>query len=776
MMTANKVSWDLLKHNADEASHTPERDMPEVKQLTVTLKLPSAKLATVGANTQMSLAETSDDTQLGPENGFIASIKADDPEKQDARQEDSSTADANTSTHEATTNDDNDVIKIEHPTESDGIMTDVPPEDPIQQLSRAGSTKDGTMQDARPVPDQAKITTEGNIKEEHTEEVDTTAPVPMPDGVSDAIIYHSSHFPQPTDEQRAAEYHDAACSDGHLSDKDSTVVQVSASTEPITREQQREDMPLDAQDQKSEATKPALSQQSQVAEKSLPSQHQDLWHETTDPVSQQSQSPLQPAAVVDPTLLEIQRLEHLAEKRKEALHAARARAQAMPSNFAQGGLSMASALPVPQPVAPQQLPGAFFNHPSYLAQGYPAMNLQYPTYDYPFQGHMPRPMMQTRYPPHGYAPQAAPGLLPGPNGTLTNEQFHQMTQAPQYQLQQHASTAQSQYQSPQSHDHGVTVTHSESDSEDLPLNSHTKLQIIAQHQSTSGPIYASHQDSSEAQQYHSGHLDEAENSSIEAHPKSSPHPSSASTIDFALPRYAVDRQPLEKKDDIPSAKISIPGLVREELLLSPDHADQEIHLLLNLFLPAQQLLATPDPEPATAVLNFHNIAVMVIEAFVQFEIGDEFGTGRGHWHTDHDNDAEGEYIRVRDAKDANPDDIFFAVVDRWRAGIESGRKGVLLIRGAQEFCDVALDIIYYVKEHGLLRPELKGKKGKGKEKDEENVDEEEGEMKGKKRGAQKVNEVQPRKRAKTEKPKTTPVKGGKSKVKPKVVVSKAVRK
>jgi hypothetical protein len=233
-------------------------------------------------------------------------------------------------------------------------------------------------------------------------------------------------------------------------------------------------------------------------------------------------------------------------------------------------------------------------------------------------------------------------------------------------------------------------------------------------------------------------------SSTEQDPSSSPRP-----IYWRLPTYEATFEPPKTKDEIPLAKISIPGLVREELLLSPDHVEQETHLLLNVFLPAQQALATPDPSPAVAVLNFHTIAVMVIEAFIQFEIGDEWGEGRGHWHTEHDAGDE-EYRRVRNAKDAEPDEIFFAVIDRWRAGMESNKEPAKLIRGAQEFCDVALDVVYYIKEHGLqeserIREDKKRRKKAGTE----------GKTGGK-RGAQKVvSEPKVRKKAKTSAAKTS---------------------
>ena len=243
-------------------------------------------------------------------------------------------------------------------------------------------------------------------------------------------------------------------------------------------------------------------------------------------------------------------------------------------------------------------------------------------------------------------------------------------------------------------------------------------------------------------------------------------PPPAVAIDWKLPSYEVLHDPPTKKDDPLFARVSIPGLVREELLLSPDHAAQETHLLLHIFLPGQRALATPDPEPARAVLVFHHIATMVIEAFTQFEIGDEFGLGRGHWHDAHDQGDE-EYVRKGDARDASPDEIFFAVVDRWRAGLEAGKKGFQLVRGVQEFCDVALDVIYYVKENGLLGEEVGKKKGtKGAAK----KDGEEGDTREKRKGAQKVNELQPRKKVKTEKAE----KGAKTKAKPKVKAKPAV--
>lgn len=239
-------------------------------------------------------------------------------------------------------------------------------------------------------------------------------------------------------------------------------------------------------------------------------------------------------------------------------------------------------------------------------------------------------------------------------------------------------------------------------------------------------------------------------------------PSSAGSIDWTLPRYEAQFEPGATKNDPTVAKVSIPGMVREEIFLSPDHAEQETHLLLHIFLPNQQRLETPDTHPAIAVLNFHTVAVMVIEAFVQFEIGDEFGLGRGHWHNDHDEDGVAEYQRVRDAKDADPDDIFFAVIDRWRAGLESNKQPSKLIRGSQEFCDIALDIIYYIRENGLLkerqravRSDKGANRGAKKAEEQEQSEDEDTPMKGTKRGAGKFHKPKVTKKAKVQpKPKT----------------------
>ncbi|KAH7079608.1 hypothetical protein FB567DRAFT_606971 [Paraphoma chrysanthemicola] len=272
--------------------------------------------------------------------------------------------------------------------------------------------------------------------------------------------------------------------------------------------------------------------------------------------------------------------------------------------------------------------------------------------------------------------------------------------------------------------------------------------------------------------------------------------SSNASINWTLPKYDLQTEPGKTKHDPTVAKISIPNLVREELLLSPDHAEQETHLLVNLFLPAQQALSEPDPEPAVAVLNFHTIAVMVIEAYVQYEIGDEFGTGRGHWHNAHDEGQE-EYERLRDARDADPDEIFFAVIDRWRAGLEAGKQPSKLIRGAQEFCDTALDLVYYIKENGLVKERKRAVRAdKGVKKGARKVGDGEGDGdgdgghtvgvgagKGAKSGkrAAPVNTVEARKKPKVEKAKAKGKAAEKTKRKrkdtgPAITVMKAERK
>lgn len=268
-------------------------------------------------------------------------------------------------------------------------------------------------------------------------------------------------------------------------------------------------------------------------------------------------------------------------------------------------------------------------------------------------------------------------------------------------------------------------------------------------------------------------------------------------ISWKLPTHEATYHAPSTTSSLPSATVSLPHLVRETLLLTEDHSAQEMQLLLNVFLPAQRALSVPDPEPAHAVLNFHTIAVMVLEAYVQYEIGDEMGRGYGFHggnsavrphpststaHTSTSSTpfpavASEEPPRIRSATSADVDDIFFAVVDRWRAGLAAGSQMLQRIRGCQEFCDVALDVIHSVKEHGLLAPEkeegrkrkersdkgvVRGPKGGGGGKGEVGTKRKADAIGGK--VEKKVNPVESRKKAKTETEKAKTKGKGKGKV------------
>lgn len=240
---------------------------------------------------------------------------------------------------------------------------------------------------------------------------------------------------------------------------------------------------------------------------------------------------------------------------------------------------------------------------------------------------------------------------------------------------------------------------------------------------------------------------------------------------WKLPTYEVSLERPTKKDDYAVAKISIPGIVREEIYLSPEYSAQEMHLFVNVFLPAHKALNEPDPEPAHAILNFHTISNMVMDAYVQYEIGDVFGLSNNNpaYGAKATQDNE-EYERRYDAQDADIDDIFFAVVDRWRAGLESKKEPAHLVRGSREFTDVALDVIQYIKENGMVAqpkerkqrkdkgvPRKKagetatpaaGAKGKGKAKEEKTPT--------KRAAEQNVNTLQARKKTKVAPGNTTP--------------------
>lgn len=257
-------------------------------------------------------------------------------------------------------------------------------------------------------------------------------------------------------------------------------------------------------------------------------------------------------------------------------------------------------------------------------------------------------------------------------------------------------------------------------------------------------------------------------------------------ISFKLPPYNVELVPQKAADDSPEVKVSLPGMPREVLILTVDHGFQEFHLLENLFIPGQQSLSAPPTadESRYALLNFHTVATMVLESYAVHEEGDVV--------TEVIDKATGNQVKLTegDVRQATLDEIFFATMDRWRVGLadESLKPSYKMIRGVQEFCDIALDIIYYLEENGFVEGELKvrkerrdkgikkatkkdkaqGKGGKaGKKVDAAGASEEGGdsaqstpkkrgrpkksESKSPEKGKGKVNELHPRK-----KPKTTP--------------------
>jgi hypothetical protein len=131
----------------------------------------------------------------------------------------------------------------------------------------------------------------------------------------------------------------------------------------------------------------------------------------------------------------------------------------------------------------------------------------------------------------------------------------------------------------------------------------------------------------------------------------------------------------------PIAKISIPGMVRNEVQLNLESPDLELNMFQSVFFPMhQRTYPSPmkDPDPKYSVLNFHIIANIFIAVFQTFE--EESQTS---------------------AKDADADEVFFCAIDKWRIGRELGREGYQTIRGIQEFCDVGLDVLFWLKAEGL---------------------------------------------------------------------------
>ncbi|KAF2467954.1 uncharacterized protein BDR25DRAFT_316560 [Lindgomyces ingoldianus] len=140
-------------------------------------------------------------------------------------------------------------------------------------------------------------------------------------------------------------------------------------------------------------------------------------------------------------------------------------------------------------------------------------------------------------------------------------------------------------------------------------------------------------------------------------------------FDWKLPDYEALYEVNE--GGYPMAKVSLPGIIREQIFLSPEFGLEEFRLIQEIFLPSQK--AQPDQVPKLALLNFHTAAVIVLEAFA-----------------------------LRDSPgDVDTDEVFFAVLDNWRIGKEAGKKNYGAIRGVQEFFEVAQDVIFHLKEHGF---------------------------------------------------------------------------
>jgi hypothetical protein len=97
---------------------------------------------------------------------------------------------------------------------------------------------------------------------------------------------------------------------------------------------------------------------------------------------------------------------------------------------------------------------------------------------------------------------------------------------------------------------------------------------------------------------------------------------------------------------------------------------------------------TRDPSPTYSVLNFHIIANIFIDVFRAFENGTL---------------EEGPMTQIS-AQDADADEVFFAAIDKWRIGKVMERGLYDTIRGIQEFVDVGLDVLFWLKARGLGGP------------------------------------------------------------------------
>jgi len=718
-------------------------------------------------------------------------------------------------------------------------------DDIAQPASRVGITKDKPVKDNASVNDHANGVTDGDGKAESLQQLDTSTPG-LPTG-KELAVHNTSSFPF-----KIPEHIKGQASHVPLGHSTPSLPQESQHTSPQSQDNGEldEDLTLSVAGSGQQAAHYVKHHRGVKhdiqAQAALNLQHQCVQSKQHDgytqsllarPIvcprsarqesasggsfgqsSQQADAPRGPSSTYMSSIkaqeLEISYLKHQTELRRQALLAARSGAKVVSDGIGSGrprtGMGSVSVSPFRQQAVPQGFP---------LQLG-PQMTSQYPDYMSSPNGQMPINISQARNPGLGYVPGAQTGMISSTGNVMATKHSDGMGSREQ-QAMTEAGYGQRQYgqlvqlsedrikaqdwdfgeQKEDKEESGADCSDEDREDDDLPLIKRTKRNASTLNDSGNedgegeGEGEGDNDAFANSRNTSSGPISTAHGASV-SHatntPEASTHSSSPSSpnleLSFALPRYDVSLQPTKSSTALATAKVSLPGLVREPLLLSPDHSAQELHLLLHLFLPAQQALATPAPEPARAVLNFHTIAIMVVEAFVQFEIGDEFGTGRGHWHDAHDNDGEADYVRLRDARDADVEEIFFAVVDRWRAGRESGRKGLALVRGVQEFCDIALDVVFFIKEHGLLREEKaktsKAKaKAQGKEEGPGDGDGEDELPKGRKRGAQKVNIGPARKKAKTvaakEKPKPKPTPKPKAKASAKaagIVVVKKGRK
>lgn len=130
------------------------------------------------------------------------------------------------------------------------------------------------------------------------------------------------------------------------------------------------------------------------------------------------------------------------------------------------------------------------------------------------------------------------------------------------------------------------------------------------------------------------------------------------------------------------------------------------------------------------MLNFHTMAVLVLDAIAL----------RSRFFGQNEN--EDSEIKI-DPLTFDTDEIFLSALDNWRVGLACGRKNFNLIRGVQEFFDVALDIVYFIKDNGLVVKKPRERKIRAD--------------KGVKRGVRTApNELQPRKKTKIAAPPPPP--------------------